>query len=234
MFSWMGAGAQFSDSVHYYFKYASTGSVNRTEDGSSYLLNNALSFKVSKRKIVLNADAGYIYGRQNDARTNSDFSAALNFDLYPGESRRFYYWGLMSYLKSYSLKVNDQFQGGAGAAYDVVDKPAAMLNISNGILFENNDLLLKDTIPDVYHTFRNSLRLQYKFTFSKIFVLEGTHYYQQSFRYLDDFNLKSTNALSVKLRSWLAITAALQYNKINRTERENLFMNYGLTVEKYF
>ncbi len=141
---------------------------------------------------------------------------------------------MTSYLKSYSLKVNDQFQGGLGAAYELIDKPVARLNISNGILFENNDLLLKDTIQDVYHTFRNSLRVQYKFTISKIFVLEGTHYYQQSLSYLDDYILKSTNALSVKLRSWLALTAALNYNKINRTERENLFMNYGLTFEKYF
>ncbi|WP_341840267.1 hypothetical protein [Chitinophaga caseinilytica] len=228
------ATAQFSDSTHYYVKYASTGSINRTQDAKSYLLNNWLAFKISKRKVVLNADAGYIYGRQDASKTNSDFSASLNFNWYQGDDRRFYYWGLTSYLKSYSLKVNDQFQGGLGAAYDVVSRPAALVNLSNGILFENNDLLMKDTIPDVYHTFRNSLRLYYKFTISKIVVLEGSHFYQQSFRYIDDHILKSTNSLSIKLRSWLAITAALQYNKINRTERENLFMNYGLTMEKYF
>lgn len=228
------AGAQFSDSVHYYVKYASTGSVNRTQDGSSYLLNNYMAFKVSKQKMVLNADAGYIYGKQNSALTNSDFSASLNFNLYQGDNRRFYYWGLTSYLKSKSLKVNDQFQGGLGAAYNLVSQPAALLNLSNGILYEKNDLLLKDTIPDVYHTFRNSFRMYYKFTISKIIVLEGAHYYQQSLRYFDDHILKSTNSLSIKLRSWLAITAALNYNKINRTERENLFMNYGLTMDKYF
>ncbi len=228
------AGAQFSDSTHYYFKYASTGSVNKTQDGSSYLLNNHFAFKISKKKMVLNADAGYIYGKQDQALTNSDLSASLNFNRYIGDSRRFYYWGLTSYLKSVSLKVNDQFQGGAGAAYDVISRPNSLLNVSNGILFESNDLLLKDTIPDVYHTFRNSLRLYYKFTMMKNVVLEGSHFYQQSFRYFDDHILKSTNTLSIKLRSWLAITAALNYNKINRTERENLFMNYGLTVEKYF
>ncbi len=85
--------AQFSDSTHYYFKYGSTGSVNKTQDGASYLLNNGLTFKVSKKNIVLNADMGYIFGKQDDARTNSDFSASLNFNLYPGEERRFYYWG---------------------------------------------------------------------------------------------------------------------------------------------
>lgn len=227
------ATAQFSDSTHYYVKYASTGSINRTEDANAYLLNNSLAFKISKKKMVLNADAGYIYGQQNGALTNNDFAASLNFNLYQG-SRRFYYWGLMSYLKSYSLKVNDQFQGGVGAAYDVISKPNATLNLSDGILFENNDLLLKDTIPDVYHTFRNSFRLYYKWTINKIIVLEGAHYYQQSFQYASDYMLKSSNSLSIKLRSWLAITAALNYNKVNRTERENLFINYGLTVEKYF
>jgi hypothetical protein len=230
----LGAAAQFSDSVNYYVKYASTGAVNRTEDAKSFLLNNALAFKVSKKRIVLNADGGYIYGRQDQSQTNNDVSASINFNLYAHNNRRFYYWGLTSYDKSYSLKINNRFQGGLGAAYDLVKRPAAVLNVSDGILFENADLIFKDTIPDKYKTVRNSLRVFYKFTIKEIIVFEGTQYWQQSLITGSDYILKSNNALSIKLRSWLAITAALNYNKVNRTGRENLFMNYGLTMEKYF
>lgn len=225
--------AQFSDSTHYYIKYASTGSINRTNDGSAYLLNNELAFKVNKKRIELNAGAGYIYGQQNNDLTNNDVSASLHFNLY-SESRRFYYWGLTNYDKSHSLKINNRFQGGLGAAYDVIKQPQAVLNLSDGILFENSDLFLEDTIRDVYHTFRNSFRVYYKWTIKSIIVLEGTHFLQQSLTEGKDFIIKSNSALSVKLRSWLAITAALGYNKVNRTGRENLLMNYGLTVEKYF
>ena len=86
----------------------------------------------------------------------------------------------------------------------------------------------------MYQTFRNSLRLQYKFVIKEIVVLEGRHFLQNSLSLGSDYIIKSNTALSVKLRSWLAVTAALTYNKLNRTNRENLLMNYGLTVEKYF
>ena len=100
--------------------------------------------------------------------------------------------------------------------------------------FENSDLFLKDTIPDVYHTFRNSFRVLYKWAIKDMIVLEGAHYYQQSLGHGSDFIFKSNNSLSVKLRSWLLLTAALTYNKVNRTDRENLLINYGVTIEKYF
>ncbi len=225
--------AQFSDSTHYYVKYASTGSINRTNDGNSYLLNNGLAFKVSKKKMVLNADAGYVYGQQDKQLTNNDVTASLNFNLYR-DDRRFFYWGLTSYDKSYSLKINNRFQGGGGIAYDIISKPNATLNLSDGILFETSDLYLHDTIPDIYHTFRNSFRVYYKWTIKGILVLEGAQFLQQSLSHGNDIIIKSNNSLSIKLRSWLAITAALSYNKLNRTDRENLLINYGLTIEKYF
>ncbi|WP_298738671.1 DUF481 domain-containing protein [uncultured Chitinophaga sp.] len=225
--------AQFSDSTHYYVKYASTGSINRTNDGRSWLLNNMAGFKISKKKISFNAAASYVYGKQDRQLTNDDVSAAVDFNWYR-ESRRFYYWGLSSYDKSFSLKINKRFQSGLGAAYDIIQKPNATLNLSNGILFENSDLFLKDTIPDIYHTFRNSFRVLYKWVIKDIVILEGGQYYQQSLSHASDFIFKSSNSLSLKLRSWLLLTAALTYNKVNRTDRENLLINYGITVEKYF
>lgn len=225
--------AQFSDSVHYYMKYASTGSINKTNDGTAYLLNNNMGFKISKKKITLNASGSYVYGKQNKELTNDDISAALDFSLNRGNAR-FYYWGLATYDKSFSLKINNRFQSGVGIAYDIIKKENAMLNLSDGLLFETSNLYLHDTIQDVYQTLRNSFRLSYKWVIKQIIVFEGSNYVQNSFFHGQDYSIKCNNSMSVKLRSWLSITAAMTYNKLNRTERENLLFNYGLTIEKFF
>ena len=227
------AKAQFSDSVHYYGKYASTGSVNRTQDGRSYLLSNNFKLGVSRKKIALNASGGWVYGEQDGVLTNNDLSTAMDFNLFRAV-RQIYYWGLASYDKSISLKINDRFQGGAGIAYNILDRKKAYLSLSDGILFENSDLFLEDTIRDVYHTFRNSFRVAYKFVIHDIVTIDGTHFLQNSLSHGSDFNIRSTSNLAIALRKWLSITATLTYNKLNRTGRENLLMTYGLTVEKYW
>ncbi|MBO9732558.1 MAG: DUF481 domain-containing protein [Chitinophaga sp.] len=225
--------AQFSDSVHYYMKYASTGSINRTNNGNSFLLNNNLGFKISKKRLTMNTGASYVYGKQDHSMTNNDISAATDVSVYRGE-KKFYYWGLANFEKSYSLKINSRFQGGGGIAYDVIHHAQATLNLSDGVLFEASNLYLQDTIPDVYQTVRNSLRVSYKWVINNMVVLEGSNYLQNSLIHSNDYIIKCNNSLSVKLRSWLSVTAAMTYNKVNRTDRENLLMNYGLTVEKFF
>jgi hypothetical protein len=226
------AQGQFSDSVHYYGKFASTGSINKTQDGRSYLLNNNFKLGVSKKKIALNATGGWVYGEQDSVKTNNDF-ASMDFNLFR-KVRQIYYWGLANYDKSYSLKINDRFQGGGGIAYNVLDRKGAYLSLSDGILFENSDLFLEDTIRDVYHTFRNSFRLAYKFVIHEIIIVDGTHFLQHSLSHGNDYNIRSTSNLSILLRKWLSITATMTYNKLNRTRRENLLFGYGLTIEKYF
>jgi len=227
------ASAQYSDSVHYYAKLASTGSINTTQDGRSYLLNNSYKFGISKKKVSLNASGGWIYGQQDSTLTNNDFTTSLDFSLLRSVNQ-LYYWGLANYDKSVSLKINDRFQAGGGIAYNILDKEKAYLSLSDGILFETNDLYLKDTIHDVYHTFRNSFRLMYKFVIADLIVIDGTHFLQNSLSLGSDYNIKSTNNLSFLLRKWLSITATMTYNKLNRTGRENLLFSYGLTFEKYF
>jgi hypothetical protein len=227
------ARGQFSDSIHYYGKFASAGSINTTQDGRAYLLNNNLRFGVSKKKIALNASAGWVYGQQDAALTNNDFTSSLDFSLLRGV-RQLYYWGLATYDKSYSLKVNDRFQGGVGVAYNVVERKSVYISLSDGILFENSDVFLEDTIPDVYHTFRNSFRLLYKFVIHEKVIIDGTHFLQNSLSMGRDYNIRSTSNLSILLNKWLSITATMTYNRLNRTGRETLLFNYGLTVEKYF
>lgn len=225
--------AQFSDSVHYYLKYASTGAVNKTREANSYLLNNSFKVGVSRKKIALNANGGWVYGKQDHVPTNNDYVFALDFNIYKAE-RQLYYWGLATYDKSLSLKINDRLQTGAGVAYNFFDSKTAYLSLSDGILFEKSDLFLEDTIHDVYHTFRNSLRLSYKWVIRDVIIIDGTHFLQHSLSHGNDYNIRSNSNLSILLRKWLSITASLTYNKLSRTRRENLQINYGVTVEKYF
>lgn len=224
--------AQFNDSTHYYINFTGVGSINKTNNDKAYLLNQALKFSVKKKAYSLNALSGYMYGQQNKQVTNNDFTASIDANFYHRDSKLFY-WGLVNYTSSYSLRINSQFQGGAGIAYRFIDNKDAYFNLSDGILYEAGDLFL-DTLHDMYHTFRNSFRVVFKWTIRDLLVLNGSSFIQNSLSDRNDYILKSNLGLSVKLRKWLSLTAAFAYNRFNRTSRENLLFNYGLTVEKYF
>ncbi len=224
--------AQFNDSLNYYAKYASSGVINTTNDGTSYILTNAARFSIGKQSLKLNLSGSYIYGRQGQKTTNDDITTGLDFNIY--QTPKFYYWGLGSFDKSLSLKVDSRYQSGLGAAYVLVDNPYVYLNISDGILYEASDIYLKDETRELYNTFRNSFRLIYRFSYKNIVKLEGTHFIQNSLSDGSDYILRSNNTLSVKLSNWLSISASLAYNRINRNTNENLLINYGVTIEKYF
>lgn len=228
------AVAQYSDSVHYYLGYTGSGNINQTNDGRSYLLNNTLKAGIRQKKISFNLTNSWIYGAQNKKLTNNDFMSALDVNFFTAIPH-FYYWGLGNYVSSYSLKVNNQVQGGAGAAYNFIDTKDNYLNLSDGILYEQSDLYLKDTIRDVYTTFRNSLRLSFKFSLVKdIVIVNGTGFLQNSLSYRDDYIIRCNAGLAVKLKKWLALTTGVTYNRFNRTSRENMLFTYGLTIERYF
>lgn len=231
---WCSFGfAQFNDSTHYHTSYASTGSINKTNDGSAYLLNNAFKFNIKNKHTTLNFNNGWVYGKSNSALTNNDFSSSLDFNLNT-KAKHFYYWGLANYNTSYSLKINDQLLAGAGAAYTVIDQKNAMLNLSDGILYDLSNLYLSSTESDVYHTYRNSFRLNFRFTIYQILVVDGNNFLQSSLQTKSDYIVRSNTNLSVKIQKWLAFTTSFNYNRQNRTHSENVLLNYGLTVEKYF
>jgi hypothetical protein len=225
--------AQFSDSVNYHFQFNSTGSINKTDLGDAYLLNNNMRFGIKKESISLNATAGWVYGQQQQKQTNNDFNSALDFNLYK-TLPHFYYWGLAGYNTSYSLKLNNQQQYGAGVAYNIYDRKNAYLNISDGILYENSDININDTTREIYNTFRNSLRLAFRFTIKDLVTIHSNSFLQNSLNYRDDYIIRSTSGLSLKLYKWLSFTTSLTYNKISRTNKENLLFNYGLSIDKYF
>ncbi len=225
--------AQFNDSTHYYTNYTSTGTINKTRDASSYILSNALKFSVKKKSAVVNSSSSWLYGYQQHTLTNNDFSSSLDFNLYKTWPH-FYYWGLGHFDKSYSLKINNRWQGGLGGAYNIADKPNTSINISEGILYESSDIKLNDSTNAVYKTFRNSLRIRYRLVIRNIIILDGLNLFQNSLSYKSDYIINSTNSLSLKLRKWLSLTTAATYNRIQRTQSENLLITFGLSAEKYF
>lgn len=233
-FFWCVAGyAQFNDSTHYHTSYASTGAINKTNDGSSYLLNNAFKFNIKNKRTTLNFNNSWVYGRSNSRLTNNDFSSSLDFNLNTN-LKHFYFWGLTNYNTSFSLKINDQLLAGLGAAYNIVDRKNAMVNLSDGILYDLSNLYISSTENDIYETYRNSFRLNFRFSIHDIVIIEGNNFLQNSFQRRSDYIIRSTTNLSLKLRKWLAFTTSFNYNRLNRTGRQNLLLNYGLTVEKYF
>ncbi len=225
--------AQFNDTTHYHTAYTSSGSINKTKDGTAYLLNNGLRLGIRKKTVAMNFTNTCVYGRQQDALTNNDFSTSFDFNLYK-TFPKFNYWGLANYNTSYSLKINNQLLTGLGVAYTFIDNKAAYLNLSNGVLYDKSDLFLNDTTRDVYHTFRNSFRLLFRVTVKDILTLESSNFLQNSFDYGNDYIIRSNSTLSFKINQWLSLTTALSYNRLNRTRSDNLLLTYGLTFDRYF
>lgn len=175
----------------------------------------------------------WVYGQQQRTITNNDYTGTLDLNLYK-TFKNFYYWALGTYTTSLSLKVNNQYQYGLGIAYNVFDTTNIYLNLSNGIIYENSDIILDDTTREVYNTFRNSFRLSFRFKVRKIFTINGVGFLQNSLQFSNDYILKTNLSASVKLRSWFSFTAGMTYNRISRTERENFLFTYGITIDNYF
>jgi hypothetical protein len=230
---WGSAYSQFNDTTFFHTAFQSSGSINKTNDGTAYLLNNAFRFNVKKKDVSLNFNNNWIYGKQNGNVSNNDFSTSLDFNLYK-TFPHFFYWGLANYNTSYSLKINNQLLAGAGVAYSFFDSPNTYLNISDGILFDSSDLMLANNVRDKYETYRNSLRLSFRFNIKDRIVIDGSNFLQNSMQRQSDFIIRSVTNLSFKVQKWLSLTTSLNYNRVNRTNSENLLFTYGLTAEKWF
>lgn len=228
-----GATAQFNDSTHYHVKYATAGIINKTNDAKSFVLTNTLGLQVNREKYTVNSSNAWIYGRQGSTLTNNDFNAVVYVDVLK-DQQKLYYWGLASFSSSYSLKINHQFQAGAGVGYSIINNEKAELVVSDGLLYETSDLVLPSGIDDKYNTVRNSLRIKHKWMINDLLSFEGTHFWQPSLQNFDDYSIRSSTTLNIKLRKWLSLGTGVTFNKISRTGRENLLINFGLTAETYF
>lgn len=225
--------AQYTDSTAYYAGFISTGSYNRTNSSSAYLLNNSVKLGARKKSLALNSNNKWLYGEQNNVLTNNDVSSVWDLNLYK-TFPHFYYWGLFNYNSSYSLKINHQLQAGVGVAYNFFDTKKITINVSDGIIYDYSDIMLSDGVREVYATPRNSFRFQVKSNLKERFIFNGNVFLQNSLEDAEDYIIKSDVSLSVKLKKWLSITSAFSYNEMSRTKKSNLFVTYGLTIEKYF
>lgn len=228
------AEAQFNDSTHHYIKYSTTGIVNKTNSANSFVLSNALRYSLKKNRTALNSNNSWVYGIQKKLVTNNDFNSTLDFNILHKDSSAFYYWGLLNYDISRSLNINNRIQAGLGVAYNFIDNKNWFVNLSTGFLYEHSNIQNTDNIKTAYSTTRLSTRFRYRLTLSDNIVLDGTHFYQPSLQHSDDYIIKSVNALTVKVRKWLGVTAAANYNKISYTNRENLIITFGFTAENFF
>src|SRR4051812_3235910 len=187
--------AQFNDSINYHLRFAATGSLNRTTDGDAYLVNNGVGFNINKRKATLNTNANWVWGQLNNTLTNNDFIATADMDFLKRISK-LYYWGLLNYETSYSLKTRYRFQSGAGIGYRFLDTTNSVFILSDGLLFETVDLTDATFGKEQYQTVRNSLRVKYHFLIGKIITIEGSNFWQPSLLSFKDYILKFNNSLS--------------------------------------
>ena len=229
----VAAQAQFNDSTHYHLTLTSTGNLSKTGAGDALLLNNSLGFGIKKKDLGLNFGSKYVHGEQNRTLINNDFNAAVDATL-QSTIPHFYYWGFAGYTSSYSLKINNQLQSGAGVAYNLIDREDMKLNLSEGVLYEYNDLFKDDTVRTMYSLARNSFRLSFRYTYKEIIKFETTNFLQNAFTDGDDYIIKSNSTVSLKLRKWLSFTTGFMYNKFSITDKENLLFTYGLTIDRFF
>lgn len=227
------ASAQFNDSVNYRLRFSTTGSLNKTSVGDAYLLNNSLGFDVNKQKATLNTGASWVYGQLNNTLTNNDFNASANMDFLKKVSK-LYYWALVNFQSSYSLKTKYRFQPGAGLGYRFLNTDDALLTVSDGILFEMADLTNAEFGKQQYQTVRNSLRVKHHFVIGKVITLDGVNFWQPSLTAFKDYNLQFNNSVSFRLKEWLSLTSVLNYNRISRSGSEALLFTFGITLDKYF
>lgn len=234
IFSAYKAFSQFNDTINYKLYYSGTGTINSTNEGTSYILNNTLQFNIRKKNVEVNTSGNWIYGEDVIKKTNNDFNANVDFNLFKG-LQKFYYWGLAGYEKSFSLKIIDRFQVGAGVGYNLFDTETFKLILSDGLLYERSNLKEMDKYGrSQYETVRNSFRIKFRLSIRDLMILEGSDFLQNSLADKHDYIIRSNTSLSFKIKKWLSLTTSVTYNRLNLTGTENLIFNYGLSMEKYF
>jgi hypothetical protein len=229
------AQAQFNDSTHHLVTANINGTFNRTNDGLTYLLNNNLKYATRYKNFVMNANTGWIYGKTPLKLSNNDWNAALDFNWYKSLPH-FYYWGLLNFTSSYSLKIDNQSQMGLGAAYRIIDRsPNIMLSLSSGFLYEYSNIIPQDGIPLSYSTIRNSTRLQFNYKLAnELIEFKNVLFYQPSIIHGGDFIFNTNANLSLNILKWIKLTTSFTYNHISRTQRENVIFAYGIELKHYF
>ena len=229
-----------SDTAHFHYIYSGTGAINNTNSLQSYVLSNALKLSVAKKSVEANFTNSWVYGKQNEILTNNDFSSTLDMGLYK-TIKHFYYWGMATYNHSVPLQINHQGQAGLGPGYNIIDKKKAILSITDGILYELNDLY--DSLygvpggnvfrRDRYNTFRNSAHLLFHWVIDNHITIDGAGFLQNSLAHWnDDYILRLTGGASIKLYKWISFTASAAYSRFTRTRGRDTLISFGTTIQR--
>ncbi|KIC91437.1 DUF481 domain-containing protein [Flavihumibacter sp. ZG627] len=228
----VGFSVHSQDTTAYLIRFSGAGNINKTSVGTTYVFNNSLRFSVERPFLTFNASGNWLYGENTQRKTNNDFLNAVDIDLYKN-TRKLYYWALGNYEKSYSLKIQNRIQAGAGIGYNLLKNEKGQITLSDGILYESTSLREMDKYGRLqYETVRNSFRLKYRFQIGELIILEGVNFFQNAFKDGQDYILRTNNLVNFKLTSWLGLNTSFTYNKYNLTSNENLLFTYGLVIEK--
>ncbi len=229
-----------TDTTRYHFAYTGTGTINNNNSLRSYVLNNALKLSMAKKSATVDFSNSWVYGKQNAVKTNDDYSSSLAFNLYKLRVlEHSYFWGMANYNTSIPLLINHQMQAGVGIGYNVLDKKTATVILSDGALYETNDLY--DSLygvpggnifrRDRYQTVRNSFRLLVHFVWLDKITFDGTGYLQNAFRDWQDNIFRLNGSISIKLYKWLNLNSSAAYSKFTRTRGTNTLISFGLMVQ---
>lgn len=228
-----------TDTLHFHYTYAGTGTLNNNNSLHSFVLSNALKLSLAKKSAELNWNNNWIYGRQDHILTNNDITSSLDMGLFRSV-RHFYYWGVATYTHSLPLLINHQGQAGAGPGYNIVDKKTTLLSVSDGPLYEINDLY--DSLygqpggnvfrRDRYQTIRNSFHLLVHWVINGTYTIDASGFLQNSFADWQDNIFRLNASASIKLYKWINLTAAYAYSRFTRTRGENTLLTFGVTIQQ--
>lgn len=225
--------AQDTDTLTSHITASASGSANQTNDGTTYLFNNLAGFDMKKNDVELESRAAWIYGRSPEKLTNNDFTGGLDINLHK-TFPNFYYWGLANYKTSLSLNIVGQLQTGVGVVYQFINKENIKLDVSNGILFESSSIIDDNDSNVVYQTFRNSLRLQFRYTVKDKLTFSTVSFWQPSLQYGNDYIITNNTGLEFKIWKYFSFTSRVLYNHISRTDKQNLLFTYGIKADYKF
>ena len=225
-----GAWGQGVDSIAYKVSLGSTGNFTRSNDQRGYLFNNLAKASRDGKNLFWQGTGGWIYSAQSGVKVNNDFMAVLESDVLK-KQQRLYYWGLGTFDKSFSLKIDRRIQVGAGVGYTVVDNDKGVLVLSDGFLYERGKLTDAELGYLNYGVWRNSFRVKYRWTPRPLLTIDGSAFVQPSLFSWDDTIIKAATTVSFKINKWLSIMTACTYNRLTLSGRENLIVTYGVTME---
>lgn len=210
------------------------GSINKTGDGVSYLLQHGLGYQYRHQYDVLNARFKHVFGQSLNTLTNRDYTFGMDYNRFWTPGKIWYTWVLGNYTSSYSLNVLSQWQLGIGLAWNAVDRDDLWLNISDGIIYETGRIVNTELLEENRQTLRNSLRINFGWVWKEKLEFKTVNYWQPSLHQISDYLVNSQTDLKYRFYKGFQLALSLSYNKASMTDKENLVFTYGISWSEKF